>query len=884
MKRNFLTLVLLLGGVLFLVSGNSAMAATNVSACGVLDNAGETYTLTQDVSSSGTCFAIADDNITFNLGGYMVTYGTGAGNDFFGIAMPPGYATDLTRAQYPGLPDSAFGGGVNAIIYNGSITQGSGNGTNSHAIYGRSGTEIYDTTTTVHGDDTDNIYFVWSNNVLIHDNIANNNSTVVTNRHQGKEVIGSLRDSGNTKIYNNTINGGPQWGIRLSHNSGGETGFEIYGNTIKQNARVANPYSIGAHADNTKVYNNIIAPVNGRGIHVQQDNIEVYGNTITVGEGPNAEYAGGWSHGIKLEGTNNSNIHDNVVTANAGGAFGSGYALDISVSANSNNEVHHNTFTAITSESGDIAGAVHLLAVDAGNGLDIHHNTFRSNNYLVYTDWDGANDVLFRTNTFETIGTLINFATLRFNTGTVVSQDIKFLNSSLGIGVSLEDVSYRSAGADYSYTVQQYIDIDTPGVGNASISITNQQGTVVSTGSTDSGGNATFIVDTYSYAGKPTIETSSIPHTITIFKYGYKTGSYVVTLDSSKTVTVQLVASSASEDTSVSESEYAAPGGDSSAPASNPVVARASKSFFAYDSRIRGGYRITAGNVLGDSSDEIISGTTSGMGPHVRVFDNQGVLRSQFFAYDRSLRYGVTVTACDVDGDGRDEIVTAQGKGGWPLVKIFDGYGMVINEGFFVLDGKYTGGVNLACGDTNGDGISEIVVSAMRGGGPHVLVYNAAGRVLTNFFAYDRSFRGGVTIATIDMDGDGRDEIVTGPQWGAPHVQIFQIRPNELKRLSPGFYAFDPSYRGGVSIAGVDTNGDGTKELIVGVGDNATPFVKVFNILEQWQSEFFVYATNFLGGIQLAGGDVDGDGKDELLTIPRGRGGPHIRIINVDEV
>lgn len=308
-------------------------------------------------------------------------------------------------------------------------------------------------------------------------------------------------------------------------------------------------------------------------------------------------------------------------------------------------------------------------------------------------------------------------------------------------------------------------------------------------------------------------------------------------------------------------------------------------SYFAYDQRIRGGFNVTSGNVLGDAHDEVIAGTATGLAPQVRVMDGQGKLKSQFYAYDAKLRNGVTITACDVNDDGYDEIITGQGRGGWPILKIFAGDGTLVNSGFSVLDGKFLGGVNVACGDIDGNGTQEIVVAAGPGGGAHVMVYNAAGQAQANFFAYDKStFRGGINLTTIDMDGDGRDEIVTGPQYGAPHIQIFKIKSGTIARLSPGFYAFNRDYRGGVSVTGVDTNGDGTKELAVGVGDNATALVKIFNIKEQLQKEFFVYATSFLGGVNVAGGDVDGDGKDELITMPRGSGGPQVKIIDVDEI
>lgn len=306
-------------------------------------------------------------------------------------------------------------------------------------------------------------------------------------------------------------------------------------------------------------------------------------------------------------------------------------------------------------------------------------------------------------------------------------------------------------------------------------------------------------------------------------------------------------------------------------------------SFFAYDPRIRGGYAIASGNVTGDKKDEIITGTAAGLAPQVRVFDSKSNVKAQFFAFDSSLRNGVTVSACDVNNDGYGEIVTAQGRGGWPLLKIFKSNGTKLRE-FYVLDGKFTGGVNLACGDTNGDGTSEIVVAAMRGGGPHVLVYTHTGKTIANFMAYDQGFRGGINVSTIDMDGDGRDEIVTGPQTGAPHIQIFQIRPTGIKRLSPGFYAFSENYRGGVSVSGVDTNGDGKKELLVGVGDDAQPLVRQYNIRAQYYGRLYAYGLNFLGGVNLAGGDVDGDGADEILAIPRGNGGPSVRVIEGSEL
>jgi len=158
------------------------------------------------------------------------------------------------------------------------------------------------------------------------------------------------------------------------------------------------------------------------------------------------------------------------------------------------------------------------------------------------------------------------------------------------------------------------------------------------------------------------------------------------------------------------------------------------------------------------------------------------------------------------------------------------------------------------------------------------------GTILANFMAYDSGFRGGINVSTIDMDGDGKEEIVTGPQFGAPHIQIFQIRANNIHRLSPGFFAFNRDYRGGVDVGGVDIDGDGVKELIVGVGEDATSFVKIYNIYEEIRREFFAFPAGYLGGVQVGGADVDNDGVEEIIVVPRSKGGPQVRIVEPSDI
>ncbi|MCD4705988.1 hypothetical protein K8R61_02810, partial [bacterium] len=116
----------------------------------------------------------------------------------------------------------------------------------------------------------------------------------------------------------------------------------------------------------------------------------------------------------------------------------------------------------------------------------------------------------------------------------------------------------------------------------------------------------------------------------------------------------------------------------------------------------------------------------------------------------------------------------------------------------FAYDKNFRGGLSVATGDIDGDGISEIRTGAGKGGGPHVRAFNANGVVKYQFFAYDNEDRYGINIAAGDIDNDGKYEIIASPKNGGGNlVKIFSKRGVLIKSLN----IFSNDFDEGVNVA-----------------------------------------------------------------------------------
>lgn len=177
----------------------------------------------------------------------------------------------------------------------------------------------------------------------------------------------------------------------------------------------------------------------------------------------------------------------------------------------------------------------------------------------------------------------------------------------------------------------------------------------------------------------------------------------------------------------------------------------------------------------------------------------------------------------------------------------------------------FAGEVRVASGDVTGDGVIDLIAAAGPGGGPHVKVFDGVtGAEVRSFFAFDERFRGGVNVAVADVTRDGVADIITGAGPGAgPHVKVFDGRT--LGEVW-SFFAYDPNFRGGVSVGGGDMTLDGFAEIVTGAGPGGGPHVKVFDgrTLTVLQS-FFPFPATSTTGVNVAAGDVNNDFRADLI-------------------
>ena len=135
-----------------------------------------------------------------------------------------------------------------------------------------------------------------------------------------------------------------------------------------------------------------------------------------------------------------------------------------------------------------------------------------------------------------------------------------------------------------------------------------------------------------------------------------------------------------------------------------------------------------------------------------------------------------------------------------------------------------------------------------------------------------------------DVNGDGTDEIVTGAgPGGGPHVHVWSVANGTVTDLA-SFYAYHPAFGGGAFVACGDVDGDGRADVVTGAGPAGGPHVRAFSLAGGAPVEiasFYAFDPAFGGGVRVAVSDVDGDGMADIIAGAGPGGGPHVRAFSL---
>lgn len=219
----------------------------------------------------------------------------------------------------------------------------------------------------------------------VFNNIINIGATYFRDREAMLPVI-SINASQNPKVYNNEIYNAFQTGIITG---GGSNGSEIYNNKVQLDVKQTNGYAIEAYGANNVIIHDNILTGNGRGIHLSGDTgAEVYGNTINMREYVNPEYndpyiqsmQGLCAHGIRSEGMTNVHVYNNHVTMTADENTYTACPMNITGLSDGSisGVIENNTFISVANKLSEsnffTTSAISIGVVDADDDLTIRNN------------------------------------------------------------------------------------------------------------------------------------------------------------------------------------------------------------------------------------------------------------------------------------------------------------------------------------------------------------------------------------------------------------------------------------------------------------------------------------------------------------------------------
>jgi hypothetical protein len=221
-----------------------------------------------------------------------------------------------------------------------------------------------------------------------------------------------------------------------------------------------------------------------------------------------------------------------------------------------------------------------------------------------------------------------------------------------------------------------------------------------------------------------------------------------------------------------------------------------------------------------------------------------------------------SVAVGDIDGDGSAEVIVGSGDGSG-MVRVFKADRSKMIE--FSPPGSANKALHVAAADLNGDGRAEVLVE--NSGTITVYALDAAsGSMVPTGIEIATGYGFGATLAVADTEGDGLPEIISaslpGAQSAGP-VKVWKIDTMNTPWTASLLKDITAGGSNGASVAGADVDGAGKDEIIIGSGDERSTITIVKT--DGFPVTFRVFDNH---GLSVAAADLDGDGNAEIVTAP----------------